>query len=90
VAFNALTNVFRIAELRQRLLYSVLLLGVYRIGIFITTPGVDRQAMQAFMETQKAGGGLVALFNLFSGGALEQMSIFGLGIMPYVSASIVM
>jgi len=90
VAFNALTNVFRIAELRQRLLYSVLLLGVYRIGIFITTPGVDRQAMQAFMEIQKAGGGLVALFNLFSGGALEQMSIFGLGIMPYVSASIVM
>ena len=90
MSFNALTNVFRIAELRQRLLYSVLLLGVYRIGIFITTPGVDRQAMQAFMETQKAGGGLVALFNLFSGGALEQMSIFGLGIMPYVSASIVM
>jgi hypothetical protein len=60
VSFNALTNVFRIAELRQRLLYSVLLLGVYRIGIFITTPGVDRQAMQAFLESQKAGGGLVA------------------------------
>lgn len=90
MAFNALTNVFKIAELRQRLIYTVLLLGVYRIGIFITTPGVDRQAMQAFMESQKAGGGLVSLFNLFSGGALEQMSIFGLGIMPYVSASIVM
>ncbi|MFL5322399.1 MAG: preprotein translocase subunit SecY [Myxococcaceae bacterium] len=90
MALNALTNVFRIAELRQRIIYTVVLLAVYRIGIFITTPGVDRAAMQAFMESQKSAGGLVSLFNLFSGGALEQMSIFGLGIMPYVSASIIM
>src|SRR5262249_61983415 len=66
------------------------MLAVYRIGIFITTPGVDRAAMSAFMESQKKAGGLVSLFNLFSGGALEQMSIFGLGIMPYVSSSIIM
>jgi preprotein translocase subunit SecY len=90
VALNAFANVFRIAELRSRLAYTLVLLAVYRVGIFITTPGVDRSAMNAFMEAQRQKGGLVNLFNLFSGGALEQMSIFGLGIMPYVSASIIM
>ncbi|QSQ26924.1 preprotein translocase subunit SecY [Pyxidicoccus parkwayensis] len=90
MALNAFANVFRIAELRSRLAYSLVLLAVYRIGIFINTPGVDRAAMNAFMEAQKQSGGLVSLFNLFSGGALEQMSIFGLGIMPYVSSSIIM
>jgi preprotein translocase subunit SecY len=90
VALNAFANVFRIAELRARLAYTLALLAVYRVGIFINTPGVDRSAMNAFMESQKKSGGLVNLFNLFSGGALEQMSIFGLGIMPYVSASIIM
>jgi preprotein translocase subunit SecY len=90
VALNAFANVFRIAELRNRLAYTLMLLAVYRIGIFINTPGVDRAAMNAFMDAQKQSGGLVSLFNLFSGGALEQMSIFGLGIMPYVSSSIIM
>ena len=90
MVLNAFANVFRIAELRARLAYTIALLAVYRIGIFITTPGVNRAAMNVFMESQKKSGGLVNLFNLFSGGALEQMSIFGLGIMPYVSASIVM
>jgi preprotein translocase subunit SecY len=90
VALNAFANIFRIAELRSRLIYTLALLAVYRIGIFINTPGVDRAAMNAFMDAQKQSGGLVSLFNLFSGGALEQMSIFGLGIMPYVSASIIM
>jgi preprotein translocase subunit SecY len=89
--FRAITNVFRVAELRARLAYTLALLAVYRLGVFINTPGVDRVAMNQFMAEQKArGGGLVNLFNLFSGGALDQMSIFGLGIMPYVSASIIM
>ncbi|WNG36348.1 preprotein translocase subunit SecY [Archangium violaceum] len=89
MALNAFANVFRIAELRSRLIYTLMLLAVYRIGIFINTPGVDRAAMNAFMDAQRQSGGLFSLFNLFSGGALEQMSIFGLGIMPYVSASII-
>ena len=89
--FRAIANVFRVAELRARLAYTLALLAVYRLGVFINTPGVDRVAMNQFMAEQKArGGGLVNLFNLFSGGALDQMSIFGLGIMPYVSASIIM
>ncbi len=90
MALGAITNIFRIAELRSRLLYTLALLGVYRLGIFINTPGVDRAAMNAFMEEQRRQGGLLNLFNLFSGGALDQMSIFGMGIMPYVSASIIM
>jgi preprotein translocase subunit SecY len=65
------------------------LLSVYRLGVFINTPGVDRAAMNAFMAEQKKAGGLVGLFNMFSGGALDNMSIFGLGIMPYVSSSII-
>jgi preprotein translocase subunit SecY len=90
VALTAVTNIFRVAELRARLAYTIVLLAVYRLGIFINTPGVDRAAMNAFMESQRKQGGLLNLFNLFSGGALDQMSIFGLGIMPYVSASIIM
>ncbi len=87
---NAITNIFRVAELRSRLAYTLVLLGVYRLGIFINTPGIDRLAMNAYMESQRKSGGLLSLFNLFSGGALDNMSIFGLGIMPYVSASIIM
>ncbi|HZA50348.1 MAG TPA: preprotein translocase subunit SecY, partial [Myxococcaceae bacterium] len=90
MALNAFTNMFRIAELRKRLMYTIALLAVYRVGIFISVPGVDRAAMNAFMDAQREAGGVVNLLNLFSGGALEQMSIFGLGIMPYVSSSIIM
>ena len=90
MALSAVTNIFRVAELRARLAYTLILLAVYRLGIFINTPGVDRAAMNTFMDTQRKQGGLLNLFNLFSGGALDQMSIFGLGIMPYVSASIIM
>ncbi|MGC4114894.1 MAG: preprotein translocase subunit SecY [Myxococcales bacterium] len=78
---------FRIAELRKRLLFTFALLAVYRLGIFITTPGVDREAMRNHIQSS---GGLLSLFNLFSGGALEQLSIFALGIMPYISSSIIL
>ncbi len=84
--FEAIGNMFRIQELRKRLLFTLGILAVYRLGIFITTPGIEREAMQSFMQSQ---GGLLSLFNLFSGGAIEQASIFALGIMPYISASII-
>jgi preprotein translocase subunit SecY len=80
-------NIFRIAELRKRLLFSLGMLAVYRLGIYVTTPGVDRRAMQEVVNTQ---GNLLGLLNFFSGGAFEQLSIFALGIMPYVSASIIL
>jgi preprotein translocase subunit SecY len=85
---NAFANMFKIPELRKRLLFTLGMLAVYRVGIFITTPGVDRNVMRNIMASQS--GTFLGMFNLFSGGALEQLSIFALGIMPYVSASIIL
>jgi preprotein translocase subunit SecY len=84
---SAFSNLFRIQELRKRLLFTLGLLAVYRIGVFVTLPGVNRVVMKKAIETT---GGFLNLFNLFTGGALEQLSIFALGIMPYVSASIIL
>lgn len=78
----------KIPELRRRLLFTLGLLTVYRIGVFITVPGVNRAAMSEAMSAGE-GGGLMGLLNLFTGGALEMMSIFALGIMPYISSSII-
>ena len=77
----------KIPELRKRIIVSFLLLAVYRIGVHVPTPGIDTQAIAAFFEQQK--GTLFGLVDLFSGGALGQMSVFSLGIMPYISASII-
>lgn len=90
MALNAITNIFRVAELRARIIYTLALLAVYRLGIFITTPGIDREALNEVMQRNLKDGGLLGLFNMFSGGALNQASIFALGIMPYVSSSIIM
>ena len=86
MALGGFSNITKIPELRKRILFTLGMLAVYRIGVFITAPGVDRNAMRA--AVQKSGG-LLNLFNLFSGGALENYSIFALGIMPYVSSSII-
>ncbi len=87
MVISSFQNIFRIAELRKRLLFTLGILAVYRLGIFVTTPGVDRLAMKRVIQSS---GGLLSLFNLFSGGALEQLSVFALGIMPYISASIIL
>src|ERR671910_574583 len=81
-------NASRIPELRKRLLFTLAMLAVYRLGIHVPTPGIDRHALAAFFEQYK--GTIFGLFNLFSGGALEQFSVFSLGIMPYISASIIL
>lgn len=87
---NRLVSLFKISELRTRLLYTLGMLAVYRIGIFVTSPGVDRTATRAYLRAQESsGGGFLSLFNFFSGGALENASIFALGIMPYITASII-
>ena len=77
----------KIPELRKRVIITFLLLAVYRIGVHVPTPGIDTQALVAFFEQQK--GTLFGLIDLFSGGALSQLSVFALGIMPYISASII-
>ncbi len=81
-------NIGKVPELRQRVLFTLALLAVYRLGIFITVPGVDRGLMQQFIEQQS--GNLFGMFNMFVGGALEQASVFSLGIMPYISSSIIL
>ncbi|TAK23655.1 MAG: preprotein translocase subunit SecY [Myxococcaceae bacterium] len=88
MALGALSNIAKIPELRRRLLFSLGMLAVYRVGVYVTVPGADRQAMQEFMG-QDNSGSLLGMLNLFSGGALEQVSIFALGVAPYVSASII-
>jgi len=81
-------NATRIPELRRRILFTLAMLAVYRLGVHVPTPGIDRQALAAFFDQVK--GTIFGLFNLFSGGALEQFSVFSLGIMPYISASIIL
>lgn len=88
---SGIANMFRIPELRKRILYTLALLAVYRIGIFVTTPGVDRGLMKDYLaQSASDGGGVLNLLNFFSGGALEQLSVFALGIMPYITSSIIM
>ena len=81
-------NASRIPELRKRLLFTAGALAIYRLGVAIPTPGIDGQALAQFF--QQARSNIVGMVNLFSGGALERFSIFALGIMPYVSASIIL
>jgi preprotein translocase subunit SecY len=86
---SSITNIGKVPELRRRLLFTLVCLAVYRIGVFVTTPGVNRVEMKNVILTGGSGS-FLGMFNMFSGGALEQMSLFALGIMPYVSASIIL
>ncbi|HEX6993845.1 MAG TPA: preprotein translocase subunit SecY [Gammaproteobacteria bacterium] len=88
VSASLLGDATRFADLRQRLLFLIGALIVYRIGTFIPVPGVDPVAMQQLFQDQS--GTILQMFNMFSGGALERLSIFALGIMPYISASIIL
>jgi len=85
---NALKNLFAVTDLRNRVLFTLALLGVYRIGGVIPTPGVNTEALAILAEqTQNT---MFGLYNMFSGGNLSQMTIFALGVMPYISASIIL
>ncbi|NVN90681.1 MAG: preprotein translocase subunit SecY [Desulfuromonadales bacterium] len=84
---DALNNIFKIPELKKRVLFSLAMLIVYRIGCHIPTPGIDRIALSLFFK--QAQGTLLGLFDMFSGGALERLTVFALGIMPYISSSII-
>ena len=85
---EGIQNAVKISDLRRRLVFTFLMLGVYRVGVAIPTPGIDGDAMADFF--QQASSTVFGLVNLFSGGALERFSIFALGIMPYISASIIL
>jgi preprotein translocase subunit SecY len=81
-------NIFKIPELKRRILITFLFLGIYRVGVHIPTPGINGDALASFFA--QAGGTLFSLIDMFSGGALERLSVFALGIMPYISASIIL
>ena len=85
--FQTLKNIWKIDELRKRILYTLALLAVFRLGCFIVIPGIDA-AQLANLQNQSSEG-LLGLLNMFSGGAFGNASIFALGVMPYISASIV-
>ena len=85
--FQTLKNIWKIEELRKRILYTLALLAVYRLGCFVVIPGID--ASQIANLQNQASEGLLGLLNMFSGGAFGNASIFALGVMPYISASIV-
>lgn len=86
---TAFRNAFRIHDLRNKILFTLSIFAIYRLGATIPVPGVDLDAVRSFAD-QAEQSGFVGLLNLFSGGALTQMSIFALGIMPYITASIIM
>ncbi len=85
---NSLQNIFRIAELKTRIIFTLALLAVYRIGAHIPSPGINGEELSKFLLDR--GGALMGFFDMFSGGALSRATIFALGIMPYISASIIL
>ena len=85
--FSWLSNAWRVPELRHRVLFTAMILAVYRLGSWMPAPGVDSETINSYFSGK--GGSILGLLNLFSGGALSQFSVFALGIMPYVTASII-
>ena len=86
--FESLKNIFSIPDLRKRVIFTFLMMAVYRIGGHIPVPGINFQALESFFRQQ--GGGILGFLDLFSGGNLRRLTIFALGIMPYISASIIL
>lgn len=85
---SSFQNIFKIEELKNRIFYTLALLAVYRIGCHIPTPGINGEELSKFLTER--GGALMGFFDIFSGGALSRVTIFALGIMPYISASIIL
>jgi preprotein translocase subunit SecY len=85
---TALANIYRTPELWQKIVFTFLCLLIYRTGAHVTAPGVDVQALTDYFTSQQGGGGLLGLYDLFVGGGLSRATVFALGIMPYISASI--
>src|SRR5579863_4657703 len=86
--FEAIGNIFRIPDLRKRVLFTFAMLAVYRLGSFVPTPGINVIRWQDFLQRQS--GSIFGFFDLFAGGNIRRLSIFALGIMPYITASIIL
>src|SRR3954454_5745503 len=88
--FSWLTNAWRVPELRGRVIFTAVILALYRLGSWIPAPGIDAASIQTFFNTGGRGQGVFGLLNTFSGSALSRFSVFALGIMPYITASIIL
>ncbi|RKY21729.1 MAG: hypothetical protein DRP90_01885 [Planctomycetota bacterium] len=93
--FSSFANIFKIPDLRKKIFFTLLIVAFFRLGCFIPVPGIDVAALKALFESiagsadNVLGGSLIALSTLFTGGAIANAAIFGLGVMPYISASII-
>jgi preprotein translocase subunit SecY len=89
IVLESLLNMFRVADLRKKIAFTLVILGLYRLGSYIPSPGIDINQLTQFKQ-QANQGGVLGILQLFSGGALTQMAVFALGIMPYITSSIIM
>src|SRR4051812_24800867 len=87
---QAVSNIFKTPELKEKIVFTLLCLLMYRIGAHVTAPGVNPAALVDYFKQQQGSGNLLGLFNLFTGGQLSRSTVFALGIMPYISSSIFM
>ena len=87
---SRIANMFRVPDLRNKILFTLFVLALYRLGSFIPSPGIDTGAVQQLRENSSQQGGILAYVQLFSGGGLTTFAIFALGILPYITASIIM
>ncbi|MGH9063116.1 MAG: preprotein translocase subunit SecY, partial [Acidimicrobiales bacterium] len=83
-----LANMFRVPDLRKKVLFTLFVIGIYQVGSFIPVPGIDFNAVQSLVASSHQAG-VISFLNLFSGGALTRFAVFGLGIMPYITSSII-
>ena len=88
--FSRIANMFRVPDLRNKILFTLFMLALYRVGAFIPAPGIDTGAVQALRDASDEQGGILAFVQLFSGGSLTTFALFALGIFPYITASIIM
>ena len=86
--FDAFANIFRIADLRKRILFTLVILAVYRLGAFLPTPGINTDVLAQLFEQNQ--GSVLGIIDLFSGGNFRRLTIFALGIMPYITSSIIL
>ncbi len=86
--WQSLVNAWRIPDLRTKLLFTAAMVAIYRFGAYVPVPGINLDALQKFFE--EGGAGVIGFLDLFSGGALARVALFALGIMPYITASIIM
>ena len=87
---QAFANILKIPDLRKKILFTLFIVAIYRLGAFVPTPGVDGTALARFFQAHMSGGSLLGFMGMFTGGALQKATIFALGIMPYISSSIIL